>query len=132
MDSEKGINVFKLEKRDMSRNYLLDKFFWNQFVNNFLVSLLCKINVLDIFDMDDFFSIFIILWSTEILIEWNFWVIMYVPYILGCMTHTMESLFSSSHLHFQPKVPIDRNFSTLPNNNFFCSHLFWIIIVPNC
>ena len=45
--------------------------------------LLCKINVLDIFDTGDFFQILIISRSTWILIESNFWLGMYVSYILN-------------------------------------------------
>ena len=39
------------------------------FLNNFSALFLCKINVLDIFNMDDFFLIFVPPQSTEILIE---------------------------------------------------------------
>ena len=53
-----------------------------EFFNNFLALLLCKINVLDIFDVRDFLNIFVISRSTEILIKSNFWLRMYVLYIL--------------------------------------------------
>ena len=56
--------------------------FFYQFVDNFSALLLCKINVLDIFDTGNFFQIFVISRSTEILIESNFWLEMYVTYIL--------------------------------------------------
>ena len=53
-----------------------------EFFNNFLALLLCKINVLDIFDVRDFLNIFVISRSTEILIKSNFWLRVYVLYIL--------------------------------------------------
>ena len=68
MDSQKSINSFK--KKDGLPNYLLNSFVY-QFVDNF-PALLCKINVLDFFNMDDFFQIFVILRNTEILIESNY------------------------------------------------------------
>ena len=49
---------------------------------NFSALLLCKVNVLDFFDTGDFFQIFVISRNTEILIEWNYWLGMYVPNIL--------------------------------------------------
>ena len=56
--------------------------FFSLFVNNFSASfLLCKKNVLGIFDMGDFIQIFVISRNTEILIESNFWLWMYVTYI---------------------------------------------------
>ena len=57
MDSEKSINSFKI-KQDRLPAYLLNNYFFCQFVNNFQTLLLCKINVLDFFDMSDFFQIF--------------------------------------------------------------------------
>ena len=75
MDSEKSINSFEMKKG------LVIGLFIEQFVHNF-AALLCKINVLDIFDTGDFFYIFVILQSTEILMESNFLLEMYVPYIL--------------------------------------------------
>ena len=56
----------------MSPDYLLDKHFFHQFINNF-TPLLCKMNVIDIFNVVDFFKIFVISESTEILIESNLW-----------------------------------------------------------
>ena len=53
------------------------------FLNNVSTLLLCKINLLDIVDIGDFFQIFIISRSTEILIRSNFFLGMYVPYILN-------------------------------------------------
>ena len=44
MDFKKSINSF---------NYLLDNYFYYQFVNNFSELVLCKIKVLDIFNMID-------------------------------------------------------------------------------
>ena len=49
---------------DRLPDYSLDKF-----VNKFSALLLCKINFLDIFDVGDFFQIFVVSRSTEILIE---------------------------------------------------------------
>ena len=49
--------LIRNEKKDRSSHYLLENFF-HQFVNNFLVLLLCKINVLDIFNMVDVFFLF--------------------------------------------------------------------------
>ena len=48
MDSEKSINSFEMKKG------LVIGLFIEQFVHNFS-ALLCKINVLDIFDTGDFF-----------------------------------------------------------------------------
>ena len=57
----------------MLPDYLLHNSFLNKFVNNFLALLLLrKINVLDIFDMGDFFQIFVVSRTTKVLIESNF------------------------------------------------------------
>ena len=78
MDSEKSINSIEMEKRIwyliIYRKILLS----NQFVNNFSALLLCKINILDIFDMSDVLQIFVTSRHTEILIESNFWLGKYV------------------------------------------------------
>ena len=81
MKSEKSINWFEIEKREgYLIMYVLNIFY--QFVKYFSALLLCKINVLDIFDMGDFFQILFVSQSTEILIESNFLLEMYAPYIL--------------------------------------------------
>ena len=49
MDSEKSINSFF---------EFLSNYFVNSFFNNFSALLLCKINVLDFFDMGDFYHIY--------------------------------------------------------------------------
>ena len=59
--------------------------FFTNLLSNFLALLLCKMKVLGIFNKVDFFQIFFILPSTEILIESNFWLGMYAPYILKCL-----------------------------------------------
>ena len=82
MDSEKSITSFKI-KNDKLPHYLLYNNFFNQFFNNFLALLLCKIKVLIIFDMGDFFHVFVISRTTEILIESKLWFGMYVPYIFN-------------------------------------------------
>ena len=67
MDSEKPINLFELKKKNKLPDYLLKIYFVYRFVNNFPALLSCKINVLDFFDMDDFFQIFFTSQNTEIL-----------------------------------------------------------------
>ena len=52
------------------------------FVNKFSALFLCKINFFDILDMGDIFQVFVISRTTEILIESNFMLAMYVPFIL--------------------------------------------------
>ena len=54
---ENSINSFKT-KRNIIPVYLLNKYFFYQFVNNFLALLLRKINCPDIFNMVNFFSEF--------------------------------------------------------------------------
>ena len=49
MDSEKLINSFEI-KKDRSLDYLCAYYFFWKFVNNFLVLLLYKIYVFDIFN----------------------------------------------------------------------------------
>ena len=81
MDSEKSINSFELEKKNLLPDYLLNNSFVYQFVYNFLPLWLCKVNVLDVFDTADLFEIFVILRNTEILIVSNLG--MYVLNILN-------------------------------------------------
>ena len=50
-----------------------------QFVNNFFALLLCKINDADVFNMVDMLQNIVKSRSTEIVIQWNFWLAMYVP-----------------------------------------------------
>ena len=76
MDSEKSINSFKI-KKDRSPDYLCDNDLFQHFLNNFSSLLLCKIYIFDFFNMVDFFQIFFISGSTEILIVLNFWLIGY-------------------------------------------------------
>ena len=58
------------EKKNRSADYLG---FFYQYVNSFSkLLLLCKIDVRDIFIMDDFFLIYVISRSIDILIECNF------------------------------------------------------------
>ena len=64
-------------KKRFGPDYLLNNYFFYQFLNNFS-ALLCKINVLDIFDMGDVFQIFLISLSTAILIESNLRLEMYM------------------------------------------------------
>ena len=80
MESEKSITSFKM-KKGMLPEHLSNIFFY-LFVNKFSALLLCKINVLDIFNMGDFFQIFVISRTIEILIESNFWLGTYLPQIL--------------------------------------------------
>ena len=63
----------------MLADYLLNNYFVYQFINSFSALLLCKINFLDFFEMDDFFQIFVILRNTEILMELNYWLGIYSP-----------------------------------------------------
>ena len=59
MDFKKSSNSFDTEKNRLP-NYLLHNIFWPIF-NNFSALILCKINVPDIFNKNDFFQIFYIL-----------------------------------------------------------------------
>ena len=89
MDSERSINLFEI-KKDRLLNYLLNNYFFNQFFNNFLILLLCQMNIFDFFDTGDFFKIFVVSQSTEILFKLNFWFGVYVSYIRN---HTRLSTF---------------------------------------
>ena len=53
MDLEKSINSFEIKNGLL--DYLVNNYFVDQFVNNFLALLLRKINVLDFCDMGYFF-----------------------------------------------------------------------------
>ena len=72
MDSKKLINCFEMKKTDSSLITYQKNYFVYQFVDNFSELLLCKINILDFFDMGDFFQIFVIPRSTKILMESKF------------------------------------------------------------
>ena len=63
--------------------WFIEQLFCCRVVNKFSVLLLYKINVLGIFDTDDFFQIFVISRSAEILIKSNFPLGMYMPCILS-------------------------------------------------
>ena len=52
MNSEKSINSFEM-KKNILPDYSLNNYFICQFINTFSALLLCKINVLDFFDMGD-------------------------------------------------------------------------------
>ena len=81
MEPEKSINSFEILKTDTSPDYLWDNFFW-QFVKNISeLLLLCTICLLDIFNIVDFFQIF--LPSTEILS--HFWLVVYTWSTLKCV-----------------------------------------------
>ena len=61
-------------KKDLLPDYyLMNTYFVYQFVNKFWALLLCKVNVLDFFDISDFLKTVAISRNTEILIEWNYW-----------------------------------------------------------
>ena len=76
MNSEQSINSVEI-KMNRSPDYLLDNYFFLQFFDNFSALLLCEINVLDIFNISDFFQFFVITRRTEIVIVSNFWVRVY-------------------------------------------------------
>ena len=57
-----------MKKPDTLLDYLLENFFY-QFFNNFLELLISKINVLDIFNVNDFLGIFNSSQSPGILID---------------------------------------------------------------
>ena len=76
-----NINKFIKNKKEYVIHLIIEQLLFYQFINNFSALLLCKINSLDIFDMGDFDQIFVISWSTEILIQSKFWLEIYTPYI---------------------------------------------------
>ena len=51
MNSEKSINSFETKKDDTLPGYLLENNFHCQYVDDFSLLFLCKINALDIFTM---------------------------------------------------------------------------------
>ena len=55
----------------LKKSYLIYQYFYN-FFNKFLALWECKMNVLDSFDVNDFFKIFFVSRSIEILIKSNF------------------------------------------------------------
>ena len=61
---------------------LSEQLFFYQFINNLYDWLLCKFNVLEIFSMTDYSKIFVVSRRSEILMESNFWLRMYVRCIL--------------------------------------------------
>ena len=71
MDFEKSTNSFDIKKR-IDYSIIYSKTFFPQFVNRFS-ALLCKTNILDIFNIDDFFQIFVIARNTKIMIKSHFW-----------------------------------------------------------
>ena len=78
MASKKSTNLFLL----MLPNETLNQIF-NQLVNNVSSLLLCKKNVLEIFQVANFLSTFVTSRSTKILIQSNFCLRMYVRYLLN-------------------------------------------------
>ena len=97
MDSVKSIVSFKIKKGYVTRLSIKQSFF-HQFVNNFSALLLCDINFLEIFDIGGFFQTFFITRSTEIVIELNFWLGIYVPYILEFNIKYSPILYYSNSL----------------------------------
>ena len=75
MDSEKSVNSFEI-KKDWLTDYFLNNYFVYHCFNNFSALLLCKINVLFFFDVEDFFKFFSR--NTEIQIKSNYWLGMYL------------------------------------------------------
>ena len=67
LENQQIIYVKLKEKKWVSG--LLIEIFFNQFVNNFSELLLCKINVGDVFNTDNFSKIFVKSRSTKIFIE---------------------------------------------------------------
>ena len=72
-------------------NYLLGNNFFNRVVENFS-ELLRKVNILDILNLVNFWKIFVVMQNTEILIESNFWLGMYVPYVLEWLISEISRL----------------------------------------
>ena len=58
---------------EKKRFLIIHWIFLCQFVDNFSELLFWEINVLDIFNIVDFYQIFVISRSTEILTEFNIW-----------------------------------------------------------
>ena len=57
MDSEKSTHSFEIKKRYVTQLFIINFFFY-QFDNNYSALLSCKTNVLDMFNMGDFFPDF--------------------------------------------------------------------------
>ena len=76
MNFKKLLNSFENKKRIRSL-IIYRTIFLNLFLNNFLALLLFKTNAVEIFDVGDVKKKFISR-STEILIELNFWLGLYV------------------------------------------------------
>ena len=81
------INKFEIKESYLFIYYLI--IYWKLiFFTNYLITIphyyyKCKINILDIFEMDDFFQIFFISQGTEILVKSIFLLWVYVSYILN-------------------------------------------------
>ena len=90
MDSEKSMNSFKTEVRIGHLIIFGTIFFLKQFVN-FSALLLLKMNVLDIFNIIDLLTIFVISRGTKILIESN-WLGVYVSRILNVHNRQINML----------------------------------------
>ena len=80
MDTEKSINLFKMEKTDRLPDYISSNYFVYWFFNNFSELILYKINVVDFGWF--FFKFFVISRNTKFLVKWKYWLEFYVPYIL--------------------------------------------------
>ena len=72
MDSEKSINSFEILKKYRSLDYLWNNLFFGNFLITFWHYYYAKY-VFEIFNGVNFFLIFVISRSTEILIVSNFW-----------------------------------------------------------
>ena len=79
------------QKNGRLLNYLLGNNFFNRVVENFS-ELLRKVNILDILNLVNFWKIFVVMQNTEILIESNFWLGMYVPYVLEWLISEISRL----------------------------------------
>ena len=71
------------EKRISNLIIYYNNYFLYQLISNFAALLLCKMNFFGFFDIGDFFQIFVTSRNTKILMETNYWLGMYVPYILN-------------------------------------------------
>ena len=98
MDSEKSMNSFKTEVRIGHLIIFGTIFFLKQFVN-FSALLLLKMNVLDIFNIIDLLTIFVISRGTKILIESN-WLGVYVSRILNVHNRQINMLIWNEKLTF--------------------------------
>ena len=98
MNVEKSINLFEMKKSHLTW-FFIKHYFFKQFINNFSALLLCEINIMDIFDMGNFFQIFVISRSTEILIEPKFCFGMYVRFSIS-YSLLSSHFISAVELHF--------------------------------